>query len=70
MQNILGIGFYIALAGILVVLALGIVNLVRQDENQPSRSNKLMRLRVMFQAIAVLLLVLIGVAAGAIKFGG
>ncbi|MFN3912885.1 twin transmembrane helix small protein [Hyphomonas sp.] len=70
MQNILGIGFYIALAGIVVVLALGIVNLVRQDENQPSRSNKLMRLRVMFQAIAILLLVLTGVAAGAIKFGG
>ncbi len=70
MQNILGIGFYIALAGIVVVLALGIVNLARQDENQPSRSNKLMRLRVMFQAIAVLLLVLVGVAAGAIKFGG
>ncbi len=70
MQNILGIGFYIALAGIVIVLALGIVNLARQDENQPSRSNKLMRLRVMFQAIAVLLLVLVGVAAGAIKFGG
>ena len=29
-----------------------------------------MRLRVIFQAIAILLLVLIGVAAGAIKFGG
>lgn len=70
MQNILSIGFYIAMAAIVVVLALGIVNLVRQDENQPSRSNKLMRLRVMFQAIAILLLVLIGVAAGAIKFGG
>ena len=70
MQNILSIGFYIAMAAIVVVLALGIVNLVRQDENQPSRSNKLMRLRVMFQAIAILLLVLIGGAAGAIKFGG
>ena len=70
MQNILSIGFYIAMAAIVVVLALGIVNLVRQDENQPSRSNKLMRLRVMFQAIAILLLELIGVAAGAIKFGG
>ncbi|MBA3068993.1 MAG: twin transmembrane helix small protein [Hyphomonas sp.] len=70
MQGILGIGFYVALAGIVVVLALGIINLVRQDGNQPSRSNKLMRLRVIFQGVAILLLVLVGVAAGAIKFGG
>jgi hypothetical protein len=70
MQNILGIGLYVVMAGLVVVLALGIVNLVRQDENQPSRSNKLMRLRVIFQAIAILLLVLIGIAAGAVKFGG
>ncbi len=70
MQNVLTIGFYIALAGIVVVLGLGIANLVRQDDKQASRSNKLMRMRVIFQAVAIALLVLIGVAAGAIKFGG
>jgi hypothetical protein len=70
MQNILGIGLYVVMGGLVVVLALGIINLVRQDENQPSRSNKLMRLRVIFQAVAILLLVLIGIAAGAVKFGG
>lgn len=70
MQNILGIGLYVVMGGLVVVLALGIINLVRQDENQPSRSNKLMRLRVIFQAVAILLLVIIGIAAGAVKFGG
>ncbi|MBI1400074.1 twin transmembrane helix small protein [Hyphomonas sp.] len=70
MQNILGIGLYVVMGGLVVVLALGIINLVRQDENQPSRSNKLMRLRVIFQAVAILLLVVIGIAAGAVKFGG
>ena len=70
MQNILGIGLYVLMGGLAVVLALGIINLVRQDENQPSRSNKLMRLRVIFQAIAILLLVIIGIVAGAVKIGG
>jgi hypothetical protein len=70
MQSILTIAFYIALAGIVVVLGLGIANLVRQDDKQASRSNKLMRMRVIFQAVAIALLVLIGIVAGAIKFGG
>ncbi|MEQ9505460.1 MAG: twin transmembrane helix small protein [Hyphomonas sp.] len=70
MQSILTIAFYIALAGIVVVLVLGIANLVRTDDKQASRSNKLMRMRVIFQAVAIALLVLIGVVAGAIKFGG
>lgn len=70
MQSFLTIGFYIALAAIVVVLLLGIFNLTRQDANQASRSNKLMRLRVIFQAVAIAFLVLIGIVAGAIKFGG
>ncbi|MFN3313030.1 MAG: twin transmembrane helix small protein [Hyphomonas sp.] len=69
MQNILTIGFYIALAGIAVVLVLGVVNLARRDPNQPSRSNQLMRYRVIFQAVAIALLVAIGFVAGAIKLG-
>ena len=68
MANILTIGFYIALAALMVVLILGLANLARTDENQPSRSNKLMRLRVLFQAIAIALLCVLGFVLGA--FGG
>lgn len=70
MQQFLAVGFYIALAAVVVVLVIGIANLARRDGNQVSRSNKLMRMRVIFQAIAIALLVLIGIAAGAIKLGG
>lgn len=70
MQTALTIGFYIALAGILVALGIGIANLARTDEHAASRSNKLMRMRVMFQAVAIGLLVLLGIVGGAIKFGG
>ena len=48
----------------------GIANLARRDGDQVSRSNKLMRMRVIFQAIAIAFLVLIGIASGAINFGG
>lgn len=70
MQSLLTTGFYIALAGIVVVLFLGLANLVRRDDRQVSRSNQLMRLRVILQAVAIGLLVLIGIVADAIKFGG
>ena len=68
MQLLITILFYGALATLLVVLGLGIANLARTDENQPSRSNKLMRLRVFIQAIVIALLVIIGFMAGAIHF--
>ncbi len=70
MQSALTIGFYILLAAIVVVLIIGIANLARRDEKQATRSNQLMRLRVILQAAAIALLVLLGVVAGAIKFGG
>ncbi|MGE6696688.1 twin transmembrane helix small protein [Hyphomonas sp. NPDC076900] len=69
MQQFLTIGFYAALIAVAVVLVIGVANLARRDGNQVSRSNKLMRMRVIFQAIAIAFLVLIGIAAGAIKFG-
>ena len=68
MQMLITILFYGALAALLVVLGLSIANLARTDENQPSRSNKLMRMRVFIQAIAIALLVGIGFMAGAIHF--
>ena len=65
MANILTIGFYIALAVVVVVLVMGLVNLTRTDGNQASRSNKLMRIRVLVQAIAIALLCGLGFVVGA-----
>jgi len=69
MQTILMTGFYSALAALVIVLGLGIANLARTDDNQASRSNKLMRLRVLVQAIVIALLVGLGMVVGAIKIG-
>ncbi|KCZ46882.1 MULTISPECIES: twin transmembrane helix small protein [unclassified Hyphomonas] len=68
MQMLITILFYGAMAALLVVLGLGIANLARTDENQPSRSNKLMRMRIFIQAVVIALLVVIGFMAGAIHF--
>ncbi|MEL7129085.1 MAG: twin transmembrane helix small protein [Pseudomonadota bacterium] len=69
MSGVLTILLYIAAAALFIVLALGIINLVRTDDRQASRSNQLMRWRIGVQAIAVLILVAMGVAAGAINLG-
>lgn len=69
MQGILPIILYIVAAALLVVLALGLFNLTRKDAKQASRSNILMRWRIGIQALAVGILVLMGLAAGAINFG-
>lgn len=69
MQTILSIAFYVALVALLVVLGLGIANLARTDENAASRSNKLMRMRVIIQAIVIALLVGLGLVVGAFKGG-
>ena len=69
MQMILSIGFYVAIAALVIVLGMGIANLARTDENQASRSNKLMRMRVMIQAVVIALLVAMGIYFGAINFG-
>lgn len=60
-------GVYIAIGVVFLVLAFGVVNLVRTDGQARSRSNKLMRLRVLIQFIAILLLVGLGAAAGAFR---
>lgn len=48
---------YAALAGVGVVLAAGIYSLFRGGDFSRSYSNKLMRLRVLMQAIAIAVLV-------------
>lgn len=70
MQTALTLAFYAALAGVLVILVLGLINMIRRDANQVSRSNQLMRLRVLVQFVAICILVLLGVVTGAIRFGG
>lgn len=48
----------IAMGGVLVVLVAGLINLYRTGDKARSNSNKLMRLRVMVQFAAVVLLML------------
>jgi hypothetical protein len=67
MENWLVYALYAAIAAVFVVLALGVFNLVRTDDKARSRSNRLMRMRVLFQFVAVIILVAIGFAAGAFR---
>lgn len=67
MQIWLAYGVYIAIGAVFLVLAFGVVNLIRTDGQARSRSNKLMRLRVLVQFIAIILLVALGAAAGAFR---
>ena len=57
--------FYVALAGVFFVLMAGIFNMARTDPGQASRSNKLMRVRVMAHAFVVAIVCIIGWMAGA-----
>ncbi len=68
MQQTLTIALYCAMALLLIILAMGIINLVRSDPEQASRSNKLMRLRVLVQFVAIIILVAVGFVSGAISF--
>ena len=58
---------YGVIALLFVILAVGVANLVRTDANARSRSNKLMRLRVAVQFVAILLLVALGALSGAFR---
>ncbi|MFN3558515.1 MAG: twin transmembrane helix small protein [Brevundimonas sp.] len=56
-MNIFDILIFIAVAAVAVTLALGLRQLYTDGPQARSRSNKLMRLRVALQAVAVVLLV-------------
>ena len=58
MERWLDIVIYIALAAVAITLAFGIYSLYRGGDFSRSYSNKLMRLRVALQALAVVLLVI------------
>lgn len=66
MQNVFSYALYASIAGVTVILALGILNLFRTDAQARSRSNQLMRLRVAVQFVAILLLVALGWVSGVI----
>ena len=67
MPTVLTIGLYIAIAALVVVLAMGLINLTKTDEGQRSRSNQLMRMRVIVQAVIIGILVLLGIVVGSIN---
>lgn len=67
MQVWLSYALFATIGVVFVILAFGVFNLVRTDAQARSRSNKLMRLRVLVQFIAVILLVLLGYIAGAFR---
>jgi len=67
METWLTWALYAAIGAVFIVLALGVINLVRTDDQARSRSNKLMRLRVLVQFIAIIILVALGVVAGAFR---
>lgn len=55
MQSVVTYLLFIAMGATLLVLILGIANLFYKSTDNPERSNKLMRMRVGFQALALLL---------------
>jgi hypothetical protein len=65
MATLLSYGLFIGIAALIVVLILGLVNLLKTDEGQPSRSNKLMRARVIAQFAVILVLILLAIVMGA-----
>lgn len=63
MASFLTILLIAAMAATLITLLMGIIGMVKTDKNSPARSNQLMRWRIYFQAVAVIIfgvLLLIG----------
>ncbi len=65
MQAWLSWVLYGVIGVLFLVLGAGVINLARTDKNARTRSNKLMRLRVLVQFIAIVVIVILGVVAGA-----
>jgi uncharacterized membrane protein len=57
MDQVFDIAIYVALAAVAITLAVGIYSLFRGGDFARSHSNKLMRLRVLLQFIAIVILV-------------
>ena len=59
MEIILNYGIVFFSLAVFIVLALGVLAMARGDSFNKNWSQKLMRMRVLFQAVAILLIVLI-----------
>jgi hypothetical protein len=59
MQFILNFGVIFFAIAVFIVLTLGVLAMARGDSFNKNWSQKLMRMRVLFQAIAILLIVII-----------
>ena len=57
MSSVLNVAFLLALLAVFTTLCVGIYSLFRGGDFARSHSNKLMRLRVLLQFVAVLILV-------------
>lgn len=55
MEEIIKWGLFMAMGATLVVLCMGLYTLFKSGPNEREKSNKMMQLRVMFQAIALAL---------------
>jgi len=62
-MNVLAILLAIALAAVVLVLVVGVIGMARGGEFNEKYGNKMMRLRVGLQALAVILVVLFVLAA-------
>ncbi|MEO1189788.1 MAG: HIG1 domain-containing protein [Pseudomonadota bacterium] len=60
-------GAYAAIGVLIIIFVMAMINLTKTDDGQPTRSNQLMRARVIVQAVIVGLLVLLGVVVGSIN---
>lgn len=56
-MTLIDILIIVAIGGVCVTLLFGIIGLYRNTDASRNRSNKLMRLRVLLQALAIILLV-------------
>ncbi len=58
---------FVSLAFVLLILLLGILSMFRKEDYRNKWSNKLMRARVLFQFIAIVLIVLFSLYVGPFK---
>lgn len=60
MHQVLSISLYIALAATVVTLVIGVAGMFRVDSKKnDDASNKLMRMRIIFQGLALIILALL-----------
>ncbi len=59
MQFVLNFGLILFSVAVFIVLVIGIIAMARGDSFNKNWSQKLMRMRVLFQAVAVLLIVIL-----------